>query len=390
MHKRGSIWHIYEKVTVGKKFELLRESSGETSKVRAKAVRDYRVNEVKNRLMYGVMGSWSMTEACIKYLEGRKPHQLKDAVLHTDYLTKYLGEVPLREVHRDHPSVNRFVSDRQPYVKNSTINHTLKVMRNILNDAARVWRDDAGSPWLGTPPLIRMLPTDPAEGHPLSLGQEQDLLRLLSDDLADGVRLCLYTGVREGVACGLRWDWEVLIPDLGVTVFDVPHNIRGVKNGRSHRVVLNSLARDVVERCRGNHPDYVLSWVQKPSTGARSGYSRLHTSKWKTAVEQIGLKHCRGPNMHLRIHDLRHTFATRLRSMEVGLEDRKDLMGHVNGDITTHYSGNETYRLINLSERLVNWYDKKPALTVYAGKQPSSQSHHSTFSMVNSRVENVV
>ena len=94
--------------------------------------------------------------------------------------------------------------------------------------------------------------------------------------------------------------------------------------------------------------------------------------------------------MHLRIHDLRHTFATRLRSMEVGLEDRKDLMGHVNGDITTHYSGNETYRLINLSERLVNWYDKKPALTVYAGEQPSSQSHHSTFSVVNSRVENVV
>jgi len=41
--------------------------------------------------------------------------------------------------------------------------------------------------------------------------------------------------------------------------------------------------------------------------------------------------------------------------------------------ITTHYSANETYRLINNAERAVNWYEVKPALTVYAGKQTRSQ-----------------
>jgi integrase len=390
MHRRGSIWHIREKVKVGEKAAFLRESTGETSKARAKAIRDFRVNEVKNSLMFGETGNWSMTEACIKYLEGRKPSQMKDAVLHADFLTKYLGDVPIRLVHRDHPGVKRFVEDRQKQVKASTINHTLKVMRNILNDAARVWRDDEGSPWLQTPPLIRLLETEDVDGYPLSLGQEQDLLRLLPDDLADGVRLALFTGVREGVACRLRWEWEVSIPELGVTVFDVPSSVRGVKNGRPHRVVLNSLARDVVERCRGNHPEFVLSWVRKPSTGARSGYSRLNTTSWKAAVAKLGLRHCRGPNQHLRIHDLRHTLATRLRSMDVSLEDRKDLLGHVNGDITTHYSGNETYRMINNSERAVNWYEVKPALTVYAGEQGRSQSRHSTFSVVESGVKKVV
>jgi hypothetical protein len=166
MHRRGSVWHIKEKVKVGEKAALLRESTGETSKSRAKAIRDFRVNEVKNSLMFGETGNWSMTEACIKYLEGRKPTQMKDAVLHTDFLTKYLGDVPIRLVHRDHPDVMRFVEDRQKQVKASTINHTLKVMRHILNDAARVWRDDEGSPWLRTAPLIRLLSADPTKGYP--------------------------------------------------------------------------------------------------------------------------------------------------------------------------------------------------------------------------------
>lgn len=347
MHRRGSKWYIKETVRFGEKEIELRECTGETSKIRAKAVRDCRVNEVKNRLMYGVMGNWSMTEACIKYLEGRKPHQLKDAVLHTDLLTKYLGEAPLREVHRDHPGVVRFVADRQKYVKNSTINHTLKVMRNILNDAARVWRDEDGNPWLGTPPLIRMLSTEPTKGYPLSLGEEQNLFRQFNDDLSNACRFVLHTGVRDQVACRLKWDWEVVIPELGVTVFDVPYDVKGVKNGQAQRIVLNSIAREVIERVRGQHPEFVFTWRVSRKTGRRSPYSRLLTSQFKKAVKNVGLEDCRGPGEHFRIHDLKHTLATRLRSMEVTLEDRKDLLGHVNGDITTHYSGNETYRMIN-------------------------------------------
>ena len=62
----------------------------------------------------------------------------------------------------------------------------------------------------------------------------------------------------------------------------------------------------------------------------------------------------------------------------------------MNGGITTHYSGNETYRMINNSERAVNWYEVKPALNVYVGKHSSSQSHHSTFSVVESEAKKVV
>ena len=30
----------------------------------------------------------------------------------------------------------------------------------------------------------------------------------------------LNTGVRDDVACSLRWEWEIKVPQLGVSVFD--------------------------------------------------------------------------------------------------------------------------------------------------------------------------
>ena len=41
---------------------------------------------------------------------------------------------------------------------------------------------------------------------------------------------------------------------------------------------------------------------------------------------------------HLRIHDLRHNFGRWVRAAGWSNEDRKDLLGHKNGEITTHYS----------------------------------------------------
>ena len=54
----------------------------------------------------------------------------------------------------------------------------------------------------------------------------------------------------------------------------------------------------------------------------------------------------------MRVHDLRHTFAQRLRAAGVPLEDRKALLGHKCGDVTTHYSAPEVAGLIEYVERL--------------------------------------
>ncbi len=67
----------------------------------------------------------------------------------------------------------------------------------------------------------------------------------------------------------------------------------------------------------------------------------------------------------LRVHDLKHTFGRRLRAAGVPLETRKVLLGHRNGDITSHYSAPEIKELIDAANRVCESESGKiPALTI--------------------------
>ena len=63
------------------------------------------------------------------------------------------------------------------------------------------------------------------------------------------------------------------------------------------------------------------------------------------------------------VHNLRHTYATRLRAAGVSHEDRKDLLGHSNGSMTTHYSQAEVSNLIAASNKACEEM-VKPLLTL--------------------------
>ena len=141
--------------------------------------------------------------------------------------------------------------------------------------------------------------------------------------------------------CQLRWDWEVLVPELETTVFIIPEWL--AKNGEERIVVLNEVARAVVDRQRERHPEYVFTYK-----GRR--LSRMMTTAWKKARQRVGLP-------QVRVHDLKHTFGHRLRAAGVPFEERQDLLGHRSGRITTHYSAPDIARLLEAAERV-----RQPAL----------------------------
>jgi integrase len=80
------------------------------------------------------------------------------------------------------------------------------------------------------------------------------------------------------------------------------------KNGEDRLVILNTIARSVVERQRGKHPEFVFVFRGQ-------ALSRLMNSAWKRARKKTNLP-------HVRVHDLKHTFGRRLRSAGVSFEDR--------------------------------------------------------------------
>ena len=94
-------------------------------------------------------------------------------------------------------------------------------------------------------------------------------------------------------------------------------------------MVLNTIARRVIEDRRGINKEYVFTY-----RGSRLG--KLNNSAWKRGWQLAGLPIEKG--IMKGVHNLRHTFGRRLRSAGIPLEIRKALLGHTVGDITTHYS----------------------------------------------------
>ena len=224
-----------------------------------------------------------------------------------------------------------------------------QVVRRILNLAAAEWIDEYGMSWLAAAPRIRLLPdTDKRPPYPMSWEEQGALLSLLPDHLANMALFGVNTGCRDGEMCGLRWDWEVKVPQLDTSVFIIPS--RHVKNREDRLVVLNRVALSVIESMRGQHSTHVFSFKGNPLT-------RMMNTAWLRARKMAGLT-------QVRVHDLKHTFGRRLRAAGVSFEDRQDLLGHKSGRMTTHYSAAELSALIESANKVCERGERKPELVV--------------------------
>ena len=125
---------------------------------------------------------------------------------------------------------------------------------------------------------------------------------------------------------------------------------RLVKNGDERLVVLNRVAKSVVESIRGNHDSHLFTFRGRP-------VCHMLNSGWKRARKEAGLP-------QVRVHDLKHTFGRRLRAAGVSFEDRQDLLGHHSGQITTHYSAAELSRLIEAANSVCDRKGTQPELVV--------------------------
>lgn len=342
---RNGLWHI-EKQVLGHK---LFESTGTSDLKTAELMLARRIEEVRQAQFFGVRPQRFFRDAATKYLE-ENMHlaTIANCAHHLKQLDPYIGHLPIQQVHMG--TLQPFIAaSKQEGRKNKSINLALSVVRRILNLSARLWRDESGLTWLETAPLIQLLPlTDARKPYPLSWDEQQRLFQALPDHLS---RMCLFkvnTGCRDGEVCRLRWDWEIQVPELGTSVFLIPGEL--VKNREDRLVVLNRVALSVVESVRAVHQEYVFTYKGKP-------VGSINSSAWKRTRRKL--------NLPIRVHDLKHTFGRRLRAAGVPLETRKTLLGHRNGDITSHYSAPELEELISAANRVCEGKSgKTPALVV--------------------------
>ena len=86
---------------------------------------------------------------------------------------------------------------------------------------------------------------------------------------------------------------------------------------------------------------------------------RMNNTAWQRARREAAQQYeaglgrpCPAIFAKVRVHDLKHNYGRRLRSAGVSLQTRKLLLGHKNGDITTHYSAAEIGGLIAATNRI--------------------------------------
>jgi len=344
---RGGTWHI-DKVIYGKR---ICQSTGTKDRIEAEALLARRMTQARHVHLFGEPCEHSFREAAAKFLaENQHKRSLKRDQRALAVLDPFIGALPLQRVHHDTlaPYIrSRLEKGRSP----GTINRDLAVVRRILNLASRLWRDATDRPWLPVPPLIQMQ-RHPRQRppYPLSVVEQHLLFSELAGHLVSMALFKVNTGMREQEVVNLRWQWEVVIPELGTSIFVIPRDY--VKNALDRYVVLNRIARSVIEDCRGRHSEFVFTREGSPVT-------HIYNSGWKAARRRAAARYerefgrpCPAGFRSIRVHDLKHTYGHRLRVAGVSFEDRKLLLGHKAQHVTTHYSAPEIGALIEASERV--------------------------------------
>jgi integrase len=240
------------------------------------------------------------------------------------HIEPHFGNVKVDAVtHRDVEALHRrLTSDDYPY----RANRVVAVLSKLFSLAVK-WnmRTDGVNPARGI--------EKNTEHHRRRYLEADELAALLkalaaySDQrIAAAFRLLLLTGARRGEVLAMRW----ADLDLGAGTWSKP--AASTKQNKPHEVPLSAPALQILARIRdeqiGRHrplPEFVFSGA------GQTGHVVEIKKAWRTICKAAGLA-------DLRIHDLRHSFASEIASAGGSLPLIGALLGHSNPQTTARYT----------------------------------------------------
>jgi integrase len=205
------------------------------------------MEEIRQARIYGVRPTRTFEEAAAKFvIENQHKRSIDDDASRLKGLMPWIGQLPLDRIHMG--SLQPWMEHRRKHgISPGTINQGLQIVRRIVNLGAGEWVDEQGLTWLQTPPKIKLLPNNgKRKPYPLSWEEQTRLFRELPNHLKEMALFAVNTGCRDAEICGLRWGYEVEVPELETRVFIIPGS--GVKNG-DDRLVVN--AGEILRRLAG-------------------------------------------------------------------------------------------------------------------------------------------
>jgi integrase len=322
----NGVWHV-DFQCMGKR---VHRSARTKDRRRAQAIEDLLRRKLTDQALHGeplAQGMATLGETADRYyLEHLKPHARRAKSLDGERimlwaLVRRLGGsgVRLEEIGSAQVANLKAALLAEGKAK-ATVNRYLSVLSALLKKASREWGLRTASP------TIQLFRLDNARTRVLSAEEEVRLLadlELHNPPLLALVRFLLGTGARLGEALNLTWEDAQLEGPLPKAVF------RLTKNGGTRAVPLNASLVEMLKHAR-RVKGCSSVFLSKVSGGTWGPYKQPH-SGFAFA--------CRRAQVHdLRIHDLRHTFASRLVERGASLYQVGALLGHRDPRMTARYS----------------------------------------------------
>lgn len=279
-------------------------STGTSNRRRAELIDNQHKEEINDR-RFGINQADPdiiVGEVTARFIAGAsvRPHHL----YHLDFLLPFFSEIPVRKITKSLAEEFRKWRHSGKTIKDATVNRDLGVLRHIL-----YWAVD--EQLIPANPLarLRMARERRTRRQVLSVAEEQLLLATAKGHLYTMLILALDTGMRRGEITGQHWeDVDFSQKVLFVTRSKTPE-------GESREIPLSGRLLDLLLPFR-QPAGLIISFRSRPV--------RIVKTTWETALRKAGVR-------HVRFHDLRHTFNTRLMEAGVMQEVRMALMGHSAG-----------------------------------------------------------
>lgn len=196
--------------------------------------------------------------------------------------------------------------------------------------------------------------------RPISRSEEARLVNELPGHLKAMAIFAVNTGARDNVIANLQWKWLIKLDgELVARFFLVPREY--VKGRITEKIlILNRVAREIVQQQDGNHAEFVFGWSRNPKaidSSTDDGSKKqsalpkfkpidtMNNTAWQGARKRARLG-------DLHVHDLRHTFANRLRAANIREDLVSELLWHAKKNQTQHYMGSHIRMLLAAVETI--------------------------------------
>lgn len=327
--KRGEVYWT-EFVYKGQR---IRQSTGTDKLKLANAFEEKLRRELHEQVMLGRTKAMTFGEATDHYVatninvrrktpDGKMRSGTKDDLGRIKRMEEFFGtDTPLSAVVAPAKIAEYRTHLLRTGIKPNSANRILNIFRAILNAAFK-----AGG--LAREPLVESFASNDARERFLSAEEEKRLLKACPSYLRNLVTFYLDTGARHDEGIKLTWS-RVRLVDGGrssVTFTDT-------KNGKTRTVPLPDRSAALLKRlCPKDTKKQPRVFLWTPPGEKKKAVPFDDPKKaWETARTAAKLD-------GLRIHDLRHTYASKLIKRRVPLYEVSKLMGHSSIRMTERYA----------------------------------------------------